>query len=352
VKLLIATDAWRPQVNGVVRTLEATIAEVARRGVTVETMTPDLFSTVPLPGYREIPLSLTTPAAVRRRIEGFGPDAVHIVTEGPLGWLVRRWCMTAGVRFASSYTTRFPEYVRARLPVPEAWSYSVLRRFHGAAAATLVATPRLVAELGERGFSNLRLWPRGVDTSLFAPDRAVATPLPRPVFVTASRVAVEKNIEAFLRLDLPGSKVVIGSGPSEAMLRRKYPQVHFLGRLQGVELAGAIASADVFVFPSRTDTFGVVQLEALACGVPVAAFPVPGPLDAVGDPNVGRLDEDLRAASLACLDLDRAACRAYAVTRSWERSADRYLAELSAIAEDSRASVARMPTEGVDQRDC
>ena len=332
MRLLIATDAWRPQVNGVVRTLEATIAEITRRGVTVETLTPDLFSTVPMPGYREIPLSLTTPAEVRKRIERFGPDVVHVVTEGPLGWLVRRWCMSAGLAFASSYTTRFPEYVRARVPIPEAWSYSVLRHFHGAAAVTLVATPRLVDELGERGFGNLRLWPRGVDTSLFAPEKATPTHFPRPVFVTASRVAVEKNIEAFLRLDLPGTKVVIGSGPSEAMLRRKYPQVHFLGRLQGVELAGAIASADVFVFPSRTDTFGVVQLEALACGVPVAAFPVSGPLDAVGDPGVGRLDEDLRAASLACLDLDRRACRAYALTRSWERSADRYVAELSAIA--------------------
>ncbi len=331
MRLLIATDAWRPQVNGVVRTLEATIERVMARGVEVGVVSPGDFRTIALPGYREIPLALGTPRAMARRIAAFQPDLVHVVTEGPVGWLARGWCIREKVPFVTSYTTRFPEYVRARVPVPVSTTYAILRRFHAAAGATLVATPRLKGELEANGFGHLRLWPRGVDTRLFSPDRARPSPYPRPVFVTASRIAVEKNIEAFLDLDLPGSKVVIGSGPATASLRRRYPDAIFTGRLHGEELATAIASADVFVFPSRTDTFGVVQLEALACGVPVAAYPVTGPLDAVADPNVGRLDEDLRSACLACLDLDRAACHAYAMGHSWDRSVACYMTALQQV---------------------
>lgn len=237
-----------------------------------------------------------------------------MVTEGPLGWLARRWCIANGVHFASSYTTRFAEYISARVPVPASWTYRVLRNFHRAASVTLVATPRLADELRARGFSNLALWSRGVDTDLFSPAPVRRLDFPRPIFLTASRLAVEKNIEVFLDLDLPGSKVVVGSGPSEAALRRSYPGVHFLGQLHDAELVQAMASADVFVFPSRTDTFGVVQLEALACGVPVAAYLVPGPLDAIGDHPVGCLNDDLRAACMAALAVDRRQCRAYALT--------------------------------------
>ena len=222
------------------------------------------------------------------------PDAIHVATEGPIGLAARAWCRRRGLPFTTSYTTRFPEYIAARFPVPESLSYAVLRRFHGAAAVTMVSTLSLMAELRARGFQNLRMWTRGVDTDLFAPERAVPLDLPRPIFLTAGRVAVEKNLEAFLSLDLPGTKVVVGDGPQEMELRGRFPDVKFLGLRQGTELAGLIAAADVFVFPSRTDTFGVVQLEALACGVPVAAFPVTGPKDVIGDQAIGVLDEDLR----------------------------------------------------------
>ncbi len=331
MRLLIATDAWRPQVNGVVRTLESTIAIVRRRGIDVSVLSPEDFRTVPMPFYREIPLALATYRAVAGRITAFRPDIVHVVTEGPLGWLVRRWCLRNHVRFATSYTTRFPEYIRARVPVPTEWTYRILRQFHQPAGVTLVATPRLAQELSDRGFTHLGLWPRGVDTDLFSPERARPTTFRRPVFLTASRIAVEKNIDAFLGLPLPGSKVVVGSGPDEGRLRRRYPDAIFLGRLHGTALAEAIASADVFVFPSRTDTFGVVQLEALASGVPVAAYPVPGPLDAIDGHAVGILDPDLGSACLDALLIDRQRCREHALRRSWNASVDLYLKELSAL---------------------
>jgi 1,2-diacylglycerol 3-alpha-glucosyltransferase/glucuronosyltransferase len=337
VRLLIATDAWRPQINGVVRTLGATIDAVRRQGIEVRVVSPELFRTVPLPFYPEIPLAVATPRAIGRRLSDFRPDVVHVVTEGPLGWLARRWCIVNGVRFASSYTTRFPEYVSARVPIPAEWTYRVLRHFHRAAGVTLVATSRLADELRVRGFSNLALWPRGVDTDLFRPALARCLEFPRPIFLTASRLAVEKNIEAFLALDLPGSKVVIGSGPCDAALRRRYPGVHFLGRLHGEELVRAMASADVFVFPSRTDTFGVVQLEALACGVPVAAYPVPGPMDAIGNHPVGCLNDDLRVACMTALAIDRGRCRAYALTRSWQKSAEEYVRQLEVLFDWNRS---------------
>ncbi len=268
MRLLIATDAWRPQINGVVRTLGATIASIGRLGIEVRVVSPDLFRTVPLPFYPQIPLAVASPRAIGRLVSDFRPDVVHVVTEGPLGWLARRWCIANGVHFASSYTTRFAEYISARVPVPASWTYRVLRNFHRAASVTLVATPRLADELRARGFSNLALWSRGVDTDLFSPAPVRRLDFPRPIFLTASRLAVEKNIEVFLDLDLPGSKVVVGSGPSEAALRRSYPGVHFLGQLHDAELVQAMASADVFVFPSRTDTLASSSWKPLR-----AAFP-------------------------------------------------------------------------------
>jgi glycosyltransferase involved in cell wall biosynthesis len=239
--------------------------------------------------------------------------------------MVRRYCVVRKMSFTTSFMTRFPEYVSARLPVPLSWTYALLRRFHAAAAVTMVSTRSLIEELGNRGFTNLAMWTRGVDTDLFNPERAVAIDLPRPIFVSVGRLAVEKNLAAFLALDLPGSKVVIGEGPQASELKHRFPSTHFLGQLEGETLAAHLAAADVFVFPSRTDTFGVVQLEALACGVPVAAYPVPGPQDVIGGNPVGVLDEDLRSAGLKALTISRAACRAFALTQSWERSALQFI---------------------------
>jgi glycosyltransferase involved in cell wall biosynthesis len=332
MRVLIATDAWHPQVNGVVRTLTS-LAESARgQGVAIEFLTPEGFPSFALPTYANLRLALPNRNEIARRIAAARPDAIHIATEGPIGLAARAWCRRHGHPFTTSYTTCFPEYIAARAPIPPSWSYAVLRRFHSAARVTMVSTLSLMAELRSRGFANLGMWTRGVDTGLFAPERRTLLDLPRPIFLTAGRVAVEKNLEAFLSLDLPGSKVVIGEGPQEGELRQRFPGATFLGLRKGVELAGLMAAADVFVFPSRTDTFGVVQLEALACGVPVAAFPVMGPKDVIGDSAIGVLNDDLRAACLGALGLSREACRAFALTRSWATSARQFIAHLDQVA--------------------
>jgi glycosyltransferase involved in cell wall biosynthesis len=332
MRVLIATDAWYPQVNGVVRTLTSLARSGESLGATIDFLTPEGFPTVPVPTYPNLRLAVPGPRRIARRIEQHRPDAIHIATEGPIGHAVRSYCRKRGLPFTTSYTTRFPEYISARAPIPQAWSYALLRRFHAAAAVTMVATPSLMAELAERRFRNLAMWTRGVDTELFRPEHAVDPGFPRPIFLTAGRVAVEKNLEAFLALDLPGSKVVIGDGPQAAELRRRFPAVRFLGLLEGDAFARCMAAADVFVFPSRTDTFGLVQLEALACGVPVAAFPVTGPRDVIADNPVGVLSEDLRAACLGALGVSRDACRVFALTRSWEASARQFIGHLSEIA--------------------
>jgi glycosyltransferase involved in cell wall biosynthesis len=328
MRVLIATDAWHPQVNGVVRTLTSLARTAQSLGVAVEFLTPEGFPTFPLPTYPGLRLAVPDPGRIARRIEAIAPDAIHIATEGPIGHMVRRYCMRAKLRFTTSYTTRFPEYISARLAIPESWSYAVLRRFHAAAAVTMVSTPSLMTELAARGFKNLGIWTRGVDTDLFRPEQAIDLALPRPIFVSVGRVAVEKNLEAFLSLDLPGTKVVIGHGPQEAELRRRFPDAKFLGLLEDKTLAAHLAGADAFVFPSRTDTFGVVQLEALACGVPIAAYPVTGPQDVVAGNPIGVLDEDLRAACLGALRVSREACRNFALSRSWEKSARQFITHL------------------------
>jgi 1,2-diacylglycerol 3-alpha-glucosyltransferase/glucuronosyltransferase len=328
MRVLIATDAWHPQVNGVVRTLTSLARTAQSLGVAVEFLTPEGFPTFPLPTYPGLRLAVPDPGRIARRIEAIAPDAIHIATEGPIGHMVRRYCMRAKLRFTTSYTTRFPEYISARLAIPESWSYAVLRRFHAAAAVTMVSTPSLMTELAARGFKNLGMWTRGVDTDLFHPEQAIDLALPRPIFVSVGRVAVEKNLEAFLSLDLPGTKVVIGHGPQEAELRRRFPDAKFLGLLEDKTLAAHLAGADAFVFPSRTDTFGVVQLEALACGVPIAAYPVTGPQDVVAGNPIGVLDEDLRAACLGALRVSREACRNFALSRSWEKSARQFITHL------------------------
>jgi glycosyltransferase involved in cell wall biosynthesis len=326
MRILIATDAWHPQINGVVRTLESTAASLEALGHDVSLLTADGFRTVPLPSYPSLRVALPPAREIARRIEAAAPDAIHIATEGPIGLRVRAWCLRNGAPFTTSYATQYPEYVAARWPIPAAWSYAVLRRFHAPSAATLVSTPSIADRLRVRGFRNLAFWSRGVDTDLFRPDRAVPLDLPRPIFLSVGRIAVEKNLEAFLSLDLPGSKVVIGEGPQETELRSRFPGAHFLGPKTGRDLAGHVAAADVFVFPSRTDTFGLVQIEALACGVPVAAYPVMGPLDVIGSHPVGVLDEDLRAACLRALDVSRDACRAHAARFSWDECARQFVA--------------------------
>ena len=317
MRILLVTDAWHPQINGVVRTLDRLAHELVLAGHTVDLLTPLEFRTIPLPSYSDIRLALTTPRQVARRIEAARPDHIHIATEGPLGLLARRYCVTRGIAFTTSYHTRFPEYLRARLPVPESWTYRWLRRFHNAGAGTLVATPSLAAELAQRGFAEVRLWTRGVDTETYRPDRKPALDLPRPILLSVGRVAVEKNLPAFLELDIPGTKVVVGDGPALAALRARYPDAVFLGARTGDELADIYASADLFVFPSRTDTFGIVILEALASGLPVAAYPVTGPLDVLGDGLGGALSEDLGKAVRKALDIARSDARAKAMTYSW-----------------------------------
>ena len=330
-KVLIVTDAWHPQVNGVVRSIERTVAELERRGIETVLLTPAAFRTLPMPGYDEIALSVTGPGPVYRRIEAADADAIHLATEGPLGIYARRWCVRHRVPFSTAYHTQFPEYLRARLPVPVGFTYGILRWFHRPASACLVGTPYLKALLEQRGFTNAELWPKGVDTTLFHPDKRAPLDYPGPVFLYVGRVAVEKNIEAFLALDLPGTKLVVGGGPLLEQLRGKYPTAFFLGPQTGEDLSRLFASADVFVFPSRTDTFGLVLLEALASGTPVAAFPVTGPIDVIGAAPVGVLDEDLRRAALAALDMPRAGCRAYAEQFSWAASTDAFLAHLPLI---------------------
>ena len=335
MRVLVATDAWHPQVNGVVRTLMSLAESANRLGATTEFLTPEGFPSVPVPTYPSLRFALPNPREIARRVEQARPDAIHIATEGPIGHMVRRYCVKRGLPFTTSYTTRFPEYISARLPFPEAWSYAVLRRFHGAATVTMVSTMSLMTELANRGFKNLRMWTRGVDTDLFSPERAIELDLPRPRFVSVGRIAVEKNLEAFLALDLPGSKIVIGHGPQEAELQRRFPDVKFLGQLEGKTLAAHLAAADVFVFPSRTDTFGIVQLEALACGVPVAAYPVTGPRDVIGSNPIGVLDEDLRQACLGALQVSREACRSFALTHTWGNSARQFLSHANCVVTDT-----------------
>ena len=330
MRVLVATDAWHPQVNGVVRTL-IMMAEAAKNlGVEVSFLTPQSFRTVALPSYPDLRLALPYQAKIARLIAEARPDSIHIATEGPIGLLVRRYCRKQGLPFTTSFHTRFPEYISARLPIPEQWIWAALRWFHGGSHAVMAATPALATELRLRGFRNVVLWPRGVDATLFHP-REVDLGLPRPVFLCVGRVAVEKNLEAFLDLDLPGTKLIVGDGPARTALARKYPQAVFLGARQGEELAQAYAAADVFVFPSKTDTFGLVLLEALASGLPVAAFPVTGPRDVIGTAPVGALNEDLRQACLDALKIPPQACLEFAAGHTWEASARSFVENISNV---------------------
>ncbi len=331
MRIQIVTDAWHPQVNGVVRTLTHTAAELERRGHTVGLVTPDLFPTIGCPGYAEIRLSLARPGALGGHLERFRAEAVHIATEGPLGLAARAYCAKARVPFTTSFHTRFPEYVRMRWRLPAGWSYAALRRFHGAAKRTLVPTEGLRAELSALGFRNLVLWDHGVDTKLFRPRSKEIIGDPRPIYLYVGRIAPEKNIEAFLDLDLPGTKYIVGDGPLLPELRKKYRNARFVGCRTGEDLARFYANADALVFPSLTDTFGNVILEALASGLPVAAYPVRGPVDILEGTEAGALDPDLGKAALAALKLSPKACRAHAEKFTLQASAEQFLGHLSAF---------------------
>lgn len=320
MRLLVATDAWHPQVNGVVRTYEHFAEQARALGHEIGFLTPQDRPSMPCPTYPEIRLALITRRGIRKQFEAFDPEFVHIATEGPLGLAARNHCIRTGRPFTTSYHTRFPEYVAARVPVPVSWSYAYMRWFHNAGNGIMVSTPSLQGELEARGFRNIYAWSRGVDTDLFRPRAERLFGDDRSVFLYVGRVAPEKNIGAFLDLELPGRKVVVGPGPQLDALRARYPEVIFTGPKFGDDLAAHFASADVFVFPSLTDTYGVVLLEALASGVPVAAYPVTGPKDVIVSGRVGVLDADLGRAARAALNIDRGACRDYAVKFSWEAS--------------------------------
>jgi glycosyltransferase involved in cell wall biosynthesis len=328
MKIALVSDAWHPQINGVVRTLSLTVDRLKTKGHEVLVVEPGLFTTIPCPTYPEIRLACLPSARLKRLLAQFKPDALHVATEGPLGFAARRWCRRTGMPFTTSYHTQFPEYLRARAPIPLAASYSLMRRFHSAAKRTFVATPALQSSLESRGFRNIVRWSRGVDVDLFKPRSKSFLAFSRPIAIYVGRVAIEKNIEAFLAMPWDGTKVVVGDGPERAMFARKYPSVKFVGYKFGEDLAQCVAAADVFVFPSRTDTFGLVLLEAMASGVPVAAFPVTGPIDVVNPGVSGVLENDLASAARNALGLNPVHCREHAMRFTWDSATDQFLTNL------------------------
>jgi glycosyltransferase involved in cell wall biosynthesis len=334
VRIAIATDAWHPQPNGVVRVVGTVVDRLRRRGHDVLVISPDRFRTVPCPTYAELRLAFLPARLTASLLEGFGPDAIHIATEGPIGRAARGYCLSHGLSFTTAYHSKFPEFINARTGLPLSWLYGRMRQFHAPSSAVMVPSPNVLNELTQRGFARLRLWSHGVDTDVFAPaekNYLDERNLKRPIFMYIGRVTIDKNLPAFLDLQLPGSKVVVGSGPAREALMRRYPAVPFLIAEGDAELARYFNAPDVFVFPSRTDTFGLVMLEALACGVPVAAFPVTGPRDVLAGSAAGCLDDDLGRAAIAALSIPSAVCRAHALKFSWDRVVDEFLAYLAPL---------------------
>lgn len=329
MRIAILTDAWYPHISGVTTTVNKTIEELEKAGHLVCAVHPGCCSvTAPCPTYPQIRLALNPYSCLSKILKDFKPEAIHIVTEGPVGLAGRFYCYRHKLNFTTAFTTRFDEYIALRSPIPADWIFWALRWFHGASSGVMISSLPLKVELEAKGFANIRLWPRGVDTDFFVPGAKDFLNVPRPVFLYVGRVAVEKNLEAFLRLDLPGTKVIVGDGPALNSFKRRYPQARFMGAKRGEALARHFAAGDVFVFPSLTDTYGVVMLEAMACGLPVAAYPVRGPVDIVQDGVTGCLDEDLRAAALKALTLSPEACRQSALQFSWSRSAELFVANL------------------------
>ena len=343
MKITIATDAWEPQTNGVVTTLKATIETLGQLGHEVRVISPQGLASIPAPSYPEIRLALVPGFHIAREIKSFRPHAVHIATEGPIGVSMRRYCRRHGMPFTTSYHTRYPEYLNARWPIPLSVSYAWLRRFHGAAARTFVSSNSLRSQLSSKGFEHLHQWQRGVNLELFRPMSGPLPTelagLPRPIMAYMGRVAVEKNIDAFLRLPLPGTKLIIGNGPARAALSERHRDALFIGYRFGDELAAMLSAADVFVFPSLTDTFGLAMIEALACGVPVAAFPVPGPVDVIEPGVTGVLNDDLAVAIRAALQLDRQVCAERAKAFTWGAATEQFLEGLEPIPAGARAAL-------------
>jgi glycosyltransferase involved in cell wall biosynthesis len=351
VKLLLVTDAWSPQVNGVVRTLQETIRHLAAEGHQTMVVSPDGFRCIPCPTYPEIPLAIFPGREVARRIDAANFDAVHIVTEGPLGTAARRHLLRCGIPFTTAYHTAFPEYLQARIPGTLGLGYATMRRFHAPSRAVMVPTDTMTRRLAARGFGNLRAWSRGVDADLFQPGTKDFLNAPRPIYLYAGRIAIEKNIEAFLKLDLPGTKYVVGAGPQLKRLRAKYPGARYTGYVDDETLAAFYAAADVFVFPSRSDTFGLVILEALASGLPVAAFPVTGPLDVIGDSAAGCLHDDLTRAIEGALRISPEACRAHALRYQWKSASRQFLNNIGVpAAPDDLAAAPEMAMHGIAEK--
>ncbi|GAD59005.1 LOW QUALITY PROTEIN: glycosyltransferase [Brevundimonas abyssalis TAR-001] len=347
MRIVLATDAWEPQMNGVVRTLTRTVAECRAMGHEVEVIEPGQFKTIPCPTYPEIRLALGAEEEIRERLRAFEPEAVHISTEGPIGIATRRICVEWKLPFTTSYHTKFPEYVSARFPIPVQVGYAYMKWFHKPSGRLMVATPTLRDELTEHGFRNVSPWSRGVDTTCSGP---IANPSTRnsaertgrrPFWLNVGRVAVEKNIESFLELDLPGTKIIVGDGPAKADLESRYPEAKFLGARFGEELARCFADADVFVFPSWTDTFGLVILEAMAAGTPVAAYPAHGPIDIIPGSGAGAIDDDLKTACLEALKMDPETVRAYAEKFSWRASAEQFVENLQPYPEPQKTRLWR-----------
>jgi glycosyltransferase involved in cell wall biosynthesis len=333
MRIAIVTDAWFPQVNGVVRTLSAVADELVTFGHEVKVVSPEGRRSFPMPFYPEIPLAFASSRSIGRELTTIAPDAIYIATEGPLGWAARNWCVRRKIPFSSGFHTRFADYLALRLPLPglAALSWSILRKFHGPSRNVLVPTRSIAQDLEGRGFANIKTWTRGVDHALFRPYERTALDLPRPISLYAGRLAPEKNIEAFLSLDLPGTKLMIGDGPQRPELERRFPQAVFFGYRFGQELARMMASADVFVFPSLTDTFGLVMLEAMACGTPIAAFDVPSPIDVVEEGITGALDKHLKLAILRALSLDRDKVHQGSRRFTWKRTAQIFVDSLVLI---------------------
>lgn len=330
MRILIVTDAWKPQVNGVVRTLDSTSQQLIKKGHDVELLTPLGLKSIPMPTYNEISLVLSPRTIVQSQFERFEPEIVHIATEGPLGWSAREYCKRNGLNFTTSFHTQFPEYIHARTKIPTRFVYKVLQRFHSLAFQVMVTTNSIENKLHKLGFTNLIRWSRGVDTNIFSPQvRSFNSSKPKLLYV--GRVAVEKNLEAFLDMDIDAHKIVVGEGPQLPYLTTRYPDVLFKGALFGPELVHYYSMADAFVFPSRTDTFGLVMLEALACGTPVAAYPVEGPVDVIQSSEVGCLDKNLRKATLQALRKSRRKCRDYALQFSWQSCTDQFFNNLRPV---------------------
>ncbi len=325
MRIALVTDAWQPQINGVVTTLLELVARLRERGHEIVLIEPSGFGRFRCPGYRELELAWRPAREVERRLDAAQADVIHIATEGPLGAAARRYCVRRGLAFTTAFHTRFPDILAKALGIPQRWGYAWFRRFHAPAAAVMVPTEGMLRILQGHGFANARRWSHGVDLKLFCPTPGVVPPAPRPVFLYVGRVSYEKNLDAFLSLDLPGSKVVYGTGPLRQRLQARYPGVHWHGLVPREALPAIYSAADVFVMPSRSETFGLVMLEAMACGTPVAAFPVEGPLDVVGDSDGGVLHEDLREAALQALELSRNAARARALQFDWNQVCEEFL---------------------------